>query len=1071
MLLPTTPKTAPASETRAQDPGWTSGLRSHAWWLYLCGMAAVTTAYVIGHFLGPRWLNSGFVYNVIGGSTVVALILGARKNTQKHRLPWYLFALGQALFVTGDILAYNYERFFGTPLPFPSVADPLYLAFYPLLVAGLLILIHERNETRDRASLIDALIITVAAATLSWVYLMAPYAHDHTLKLLTKLISIAYPMMDILVLGVILRMAVGSRRRGAAFGFLVSGTAVLLLTDAIYGWKLLHGGYNTGGVLDVGWAVFYALLGAAALHPSMRRLSEPAPDPDSNLSWHRLALLSCASLAVPILIIVREALRQPLDLYVTLAASMILFVLVIMRMAGMVRRHEESIRREAALRAAGEALVTAITREEIYSAALRAARSVVGEDTTARLYISGDNQERLNAVGSTDGDVESLPPLRLDEVPARVRQMLSGHGVIALDQADGSSVCMSPLLFHEELRGVLAVVPKFRLKRATEESLATLATEVALALESVALTEEALRQRSEARLSSLIKNASDVVCIVARDAGVRYLSPSVERTFGYVPGSLEDRRLVEIVHPEDMQRVLAFLEAIAAQPTDKPSMTEFRMRHFAQGWRNVEAFGTNLLDDQAIEGLVLNIRDISERKTFEAELEHQAFHDTLTGLPNRGLFRNRVEHALVAQRRNSLPVAVLFLDIDDFKNVNDSLGHLAGDRVLQEVGRRLDGCMRAQDTAARLGGDEFAVLIQGAESEMHSIEIAERVTDALAVPMRLDGRQISIRTSIGIAFSTNDMQTMPCAEELLRDADAAMYMAKKRGDGGYQIFQSEMHAQALTRLELKADVERAMTAGEFVMHYQPIVDLRTLEMVGVEALMRWEHPVRGTVMPLEFIPLVEDTGLIVSLGPAILEEACRQAALIQRACPRNPPLSLSVNVSAFQLQRPELVEEVRTVLRETEIAPSSLILELTESVMMKDIDMSIERMKALRALGVRLAIDDFGTGYSSLNYLRQFPVDILKIDKSFLADPNPQVAELTATIVQLARIFKLRAVAEGIENEEQLKRVQEMRCALGQGFYFAKPLPGEEVLAMAERQSRSGSANGNAAAAAMQTFK
>ncbi len=1028
-------------------------LPPYVWSLYLVGIALLTATYMLGHFVGPRWLNSGPVYNAIGGSAVVALIYGAKRNAEKGRLPWYLFALGQALFVLGDILAYNYQRFFGSELPFPSIADPFYLAFYPLLVGGLLLLIHERSDTRDRASLIDALILTVAAAALSWVYLMAPYAHDPTLSLPTQLTSIAYPMMDILVLGVVLRLAVGSSRRGRSFDFLLAGTGVLLITDAIYGWKLLHGGYDTGGILDVGWASFYALLGAAALHPSMRNLSERAPDHDGRLTRRRLVLLTCASLTAPALIIVRGTLHESLDLYVMVAASMILFALVLMRLTGIVHRHEEALGREAALRVAGEALVMAITREEIYSAALLAARAVVDPGVSACLYLREGEEDTLIAVDSTDGDLASVAPLRLAELPEQVRRRLSGHRVITLE-APEQLLCLSPLFIRDELRGILTVLPRVRLKRATEESLATLATEVALALQSAALTEETLYQRSEARLSSLIKNASDVICIADQEAVVRYLSPSIEGMFGHLPGAIVDRRLIEIVHPDDSPRVLAFLAMVAAAPPGQPALAEFRVRHAEQGWREVEALGTNLLSDEAIDGIVLNIRDISERKAFQAELEHQAFHDTLTGLPNRALFRNRVEHALVSQRRDGLPVAVLFLDIDDFKNVNDSLGHSAGDEVLQEVGRRLEDCMRPVDTAARLGGDEFAVLIHETENEMHSIEIAHRVMSALAVPMALDDRQVTIGTSIGIAFSDRGMLSSRDADELLRNADAAMYMAKESGKGDYQVFQPEMHAQALARLELKADLQRAMDAEEFTLRYQPIMDLAKNEMVGVEALVRWEHPQRGLVPPLDFIPLMEDTGLIVPLGQHILREACRWAAHMQAECPHDPPLSMAVNVSAFQLQRPEFIDDVRTVLEETGIGPANLVLELTESVMMRDMDLSILRLKALRALGVKLAIDDFGTGYSSLNYVRQFPVDILKIDRSFLADQSPQVTELTAAIVQLAQIFKLQAVAEGIENEGQLKRLQSLECAFGQGFHFAKPLLGEELLAMVFEQRR-----------------
>jgi diguanylate cyclase (GGDEF)-like protein/PAS domain S-box-containing protein len=1053
MLLPTPTGTTQRVDVK-RSPGVPSRLRRQAWWLYLAGMAVLTAAYVYGHFLGPHWLNSGPVYNIIGGSTVVALFASARMSSEARRLPWYLFAVGQALFVIGDALAYNYERIFGAALPFPSIADPFYLAFYPLLVAGMLLLIHERNEARDGASLIDALIVTVAAATLSWIYLMAPYAHDHTLTLLTKLTSIAYPMMDVLVLGVVLRLAVGSRRRSQAFWLLVSATMALLLTDTIYGWKLLHGGYTTGGVLDVGWAAFYALLGAAALHPSMRELSEPAAEPDGRLTRRRLALLTTASFAAPAVMFVRGVLGEPLDIYVLATAAMILFALVIMRMAGIVRRHEEALGREAALRMAGEALVTAFTREQIYSAALDGVQAMLDESASARLYLREGSTDTLVAVDSTVEDASSVPPLRLSELalpPAHSR--LDEHRIVTL-QAPGETMCLSPLFVRDELIGVLAVLPRVPLKRAAEESLATLAAEVALALQSAALTEETLNQRSEARLGALIKNASDVICIAGQDAGIRYLSPSVEQMFGHIPDALTDRPLTDVVHPDEVVRVLAFLTAIAAQPAGQSLMAEFRVRHSDQGWRDVEALGANLLMEEAVDGIVLNIRDISERKSLQAELEHQAFHDTLTGLPNRALFRNRVEHALGGQHRDGQSVAVLFLDIDDFKTVNDSLGHAAGDKVLQEVGRRLEECLRPTDTAARLGGDEFAVLINDSESEMSAIEISQRVMSALAVALPLNDREVAIGTSIGIAFS--DGQTHACrdADELLSNADAAMYMAKESGKSDYQVFQPEMHTQALARLELKTDLQRAMDAGEFTLRYQPIIDLSRNEMTCMEALVRWEHPTRGIVAPLDFIPLVESTGMIVPLGRRILTDACKWAAHMQCECPHDPPLSIAVNVSAFQLQRPEFIDEVREVLQETEIPPSSLILELTESVMMRDMDLSTMHMNALRALGVRLAIDDFGTGYSSLNYLRRFPVDILKIDRSFLADPSSEVSELTAAVVNLAQIFKLQAVAEGIENAGQLKRIEDTNCEFGQGFHFAKPLTGEEILTMAIEQAR-----------------
>jgi diguanylate cyclase (GGDEF)-like protein/PAS domain S-box-containing protein len=896
-------------------------LAGNAWWLYLVAMSLLTGAYVLAHATGPRWLNSGPVYNLIGGSAVVALVLGARANSPRFRLPWYLLAIGQGLFLASNILSYNYERIFASALPMPSVADPLHLAFYPFLVAGMLLIIRERRETTDRAGLIDALIVTVALSALLWVYLIAPYVDNQSLPLLQRLTSVAYPVMDILILGVVARVAAGNPRREPAFGFLFGGAAVLLVTDAIYGWKLLGGGYNIAGVMACGWAVFFTLLGTSALHPSMRTLAEPGPKVEVRLTRARLALLACASLTVPLVIVVREALHERLDIYVLIGSSALIFALVLLRMATIVRRHEEFTEREAEM-------------------------------------------------------------------------------------------------------------------------------------------------RSRSRLSALIKSASDVVCIVSPGAVVQFMSPSVQRMFGHTPEALQGSELLALVHPDDAARVRAFIVAIAGQPAGQPAAAEFRVRSSEQRWRDVEALGTNLLEDEDIAGIVLNIRDVSERKSFQAELEHQAFHDTLTGLPNRALFRNRVEHALASQHRNGLPVAVLFLDVDDFKTVNDSLGHAAGDEVLKEVARRLDDCMRPVDTAARLGGDEFAVLIHEAESELKSVEIAQRLMTVLGASITLGGRAVSVATSVGIAFSDEGMISAHDADELLRNADAAMYMAKASGKGQYRIFEPEMHALALARLELKSDLQRALDAGEFTLRYQPIMDLERGDMAGMEALVRWEHPDRGTIAPLEFVPLLEDTGLIVQVGHRVLVEACAWAARMQRDCPREPALSMAVNISVSQLQRPEFIGEVRLAIAESGIAPGSLTLELTESVMMQDMELSLLRLNALRALGVKLAIDDFGTGYSSLNYIRQFPVDILKIDRSFLADRNPEVTELTAAIVQVARIFNLKAVAEGIESTGQLEQLEGINCDFGQGFHFAEPLSGEDILAMATAENQPAVTAGSSASTA-----
>ncbi len=552
-------------------------LGENAWWLYLAAMLALTAAYVLAHFTGPHWLNSGPVYNLIGGSTVVAIVMGTRRNSPSHRLPWYLLAVGLGLFLTSNILSYNYEKLFGSALPMPSVADPFHLAFYLFFVAAMLLLIHERSEIRERAGMIDALIVTGALATLLWVYLIAPYVDKEGLSLLHRLTSTAYPAMDIVVLGVVARVAAGSKRREPAFGFLLAGAVVLLFSDGLYGWKQLDGGYNIAGVMASGWAIFFALVGTAALHPSMRLLSQPGPEPDVRLTRARLALLSCAGLTAPLVMIVRLALNEPLNLYVVIGASVAMFALVLARMAGIVRSNEEATDREEALRMAGEALVTASSREDIYVAALDAARSVVEEQVHAAIYVWDAEGGALRPLEGSQEQPPGVFPLRREELPEQLTRGRLASRVLCIERP-GARAYVAPLLVGGELTAVLAVFSPGRLKRAAQESLGTLASEVALALQSAALTEESLQRRSESRLSALIKNASDVVCIVSLDGIVQYMSPSVERMFGHHPEDLLERDLNELVVADERVRLHGFIAAIAAQPPAQPTTAEFHVQ-------------------------------------------------------------------------------------------------------------------------------------------------------------------------------------------------------------------------------------------------------------------------------------------------------------------------------------------------------------------------------------------------------------------------------------------------------------------------------------------------------------
>ncbi len=569
------------------------------------------------------------------------------------------------------------------------------------------------------------------------------------------------------------------------------------------------------------------------------------------------------------------------------------------------------------------------------------------------------------------------------------------------------------------------------------------------------------RRLAEDRFRALVRNSSDVVAIVGADGAIAYASPAVERVLGYRPDEVEGKGALdpELVHPGDLARVGGLFADLLASP-GATAMGEVRARHKDGTWRHLEAVGTNLLGDPALGGVVMNYRDITERKEYEEQLRHRALHDPLTGLPNRALFADRLDHALARTARRGEAVAVLYLDLDRYKLVNDSLGHAAGDELLARVGERLGRCLWPGDTAARLGGDEFAVLLEDVRGEAEAEAVAGRILERLAPVFGVAGREVAITASIGVALSGPGREG---PEELVRAADAAMYRAKSTGKARFAVYDPGMGTEALERLELEVDLRRALERGELRLRYQPVVELATGRVTGAEALLRWEHPDKGAVPPSRFIPIAEETGLILPIERWVLGEACRQGAAWRArygdgACP-----TVGMNLSGRHLQHPDLVGEVARALGEAGLEPRGLTLEITESVAMEDGEATVAALRELRGLGVRLAIDDFGTGYSSLAYLHRFPVDVLKIDRSFV-DGLRRESEDTAivrAVVGLAAALRLRVVAEGVETTEQMERLRALGCELGQGYLFAKPLPAEEVeglLAGARNASLTGGA-------------
>jgi diguanylate cyclase (GGDEF)-like protein/PAS domain S-box-containing protein len=543
-----------------------------------------------------------------------------------------------------------------------------------------------------------------------------------------------------------------------------------------------------------------------------------------------------------------------------------------------------------------------------------------------------------------------------------------------------------------------------------------------------------------ARFAALVQRSSDLTTIVAADGTIVYQSPSSATLLGRPAKQLEGRRFQELVHPDD---AAAFLRALDRLTTHAGGETtsDWRLRHLDGHYIDAESRAVNLLADPNVRGVTINSRDISERRRLEEELRDQAVHDPLTGLANRTLLNDRLGHALAQRRRDHRDIAVLYVDLDDLKDVNDSLGHAAGDELLQEVARRLQSVVRAVDTVARLGGDEFAIVLDGI-SPANTTATADRILDTFKKPFLLDGTQHMKHSSVGIAIT--DSETTD-AQRFLQQADTAMYAAKTSGKGRWETYRHGMHEQVLDHLQLLADLQHAVERDELAVFYQPIIALATETMVGVEALMRWQHPTRGLLAPGAFIPAAETSGLIVAMGHWLLRQACHDVRSWQHLRV-DPPLKLNVNLSARQLEDPRLIADVADALAESHLEPSRLTLEITETAVLGDFNAAMAVLKQLNALGVQLAIDDFGTGYSSLSYLRQLPVQEVKIDQSFIKAmaENDESSNLVRTVIQLADDFHLNTVAEGVETLAQLEQLRDTDCVCVQGYLFAQPISGED---------------------------
>lgn len=558
---------------------------------------------------------------------------------------------------------------------------------------------------------------------------------------------------------------------------------------------------------------------------------------------------------------------------------------------------------------------------------------------------------------------------------------------------------------------------------------------------ALAAQHQTLRE-SEDRYRALVQNASYVSLILNTSGRITYQSPLATTLWGYPAGSLQGLVWLGLVHPDDVSNV----GLLFSQITDCPGMNmslEARIR-FADGtWHTCEVVANDLTTSPSIAGILVTAHDISERKQFEEHLTRLAYHDPLSRLPNRALFLAGVKHALARTAALDKHIALLFLDLDNFKLINDSLGHPVGDQLLVAVAERLQISVRPSDTVARLGGDEFTILVEDLVDVAHAVHVAERILDQLRAPFLIDGNKVFTAASIGIALSSFSHT----ADELLRNADLAMYQAKTSGKASYAVFDHSLGERVRDRLLLENDLRRALELGQMRVYYQPVVDLARNTISEVEALARWVHPERGIIAPAEFVPIAEESGLILPIGQWILEEACRQAVTWHTQYPSDPPLIMSVNLSPRQFQEAHVVEMVAQALETTGLPPANLKLEITEGMMMQDSSVTATVLRELKLLGVELAIDDFGTGYCSLNYLKRFPVDTLKIDRSFIngLGQNAEDTAIVRAVIAFAKALNLSVTGEGVETADQVAELNALDCERGQGFFFGRPQPCEEL--------------------------
>jgi len=1056
----------------------------------LAGYAVWMALLVVAHYALP-WQRTGTAA-LIEVSGVAAMVAGVSINRPARRTPWLLLAAANLTGTLGEVAARAVVSVTHAPLPFPSFADVIYLAAYPLYVAGLAMFIRSRSTGPDARSMIDALVLMVGLILLSWVFLIMPDAVSASLSLTQRIVSVAYPVGDLFVLVTLARLLTPGTARGPSTVLFAFGTVCGVASDVAYD-LVQDTSHRADVLLSLGYLASAIAWGAAALHPSMVELTRSVRQRVPDAAPGSVLVLMLASLIPPAYLLYHATERHDGIEGAVAVACGVLYLLMLSRVWDVAATNRRSLIRERTLRVSSAALASATSVREVAAAVSDAASALIPGGPAAHAAVlavrDGDYLREVDPSGSVG---IAYPPdpvgVWLKLINGRTPRYVSIAEIRAARRGISSSPAPppdAPLPPHVVYEGALLCpltlkdrpagdpfigLVEFFGNRRPLGDLATvleiLAGQAALAVERLALTQQVARQRGQALFRTLVQDASDVILIVDDDRRIRYATPSAADIFGDV--TVEGALLADLVATatrDDVDRVLDLMLTLSASGSavSRGASPGYLLQVERLDGRTVvlEVRWSDLRHDLTVGGLVLTLRDVTEQHGLEEELKYRAFHDSLTGLPNRSLFAREAADALETARAVGRTVGVLFVDLDDFKMVNDTMGHGVGDELLVEVAGRLAASVRQSDTAARLGGDEFALLIDDAADPDDVDAFAERIVAAFTEPFTLSEAKVLATATVGVATSADSGDV----DELLRHADLALYAAKSAGKRRWRHYQPVLTSGMLRRREIQAALEDAVKSSAFTLVYQPIVILSSGEIAGFESLIRWPHPRWGMMLPGQFISLAEETGLIVPLGAWVLRQALSDMVRWRRDLP--PPAAaepgaappepegphVSVNVSARQFRDPGFVDSVRQALQESALPPSALLLELTESLVLGGNEQIRADLNELREIGVRLAIDDFGTGYSSLSYLIDLPIDVLKIDKMFVTGiaSSWRRHALVEGIVRLARTLEVEVIAEGIETETERELLAGMGCQFGQGYLLSVPVAADEASGMLAR--------------------